>query len=439
MPAYKDKERKTWYAQFRVSDGNGNYTTIKKRGFKTKKEALAYESDFGDHYSPSSFLKISEMVETYLADCENHLRPKTMYNKRRYFRLYILPYFGNLRMKDMIPIRVLNWENELLNKNVSPTLVELSFIQLSSVFNFYVKYHGLKSNPAKLAGCIVSAPQTKYNFWTLDEFHKFLAWDPDHGLLTLCIKILYYTGMRIGELKALNLSDIDFTEGTISISKTFSAVDGRVYINPPKTDSGNRTILIPPFLLKEIKKYVDSVYLMSDTLLFPVYESSIRSLLNKASDSLGLPHIRIHDLRHSNASLLVYLGYSPLMIKERLGHKNIKVTLDTYAQMYRAEEVEVVNELDILEVNMEKNLVTYPFYYTFKDDGGMVSIPDFPAISPFKASSLEEACELVSRLIKKEMEFLFSSGKAIPDSSTMFPVHPPKDTVTLYESFVLPS
>lgn len=439
MPAYKDKIRKTWYAQFRVSDGNGNYTTIKKRGFKTKKEALAYEADFGDHYSPSSFLKISEMVETYLNDCENHLRPKTMYNKRRYFRLYILPYFGNLRMKDMIPVRVLNWENELLKKNVSPTLVELSFIQLSSVFNFYMKYHGLKSNPAKLAGCIVSAPQKKYNFWTLDEFHKFLDWNPDKGILTLCIKILYYTGMRIGELKALTLSDIDFSENTISISKTFSTVDGNVYINPPKTDSGNRTILIPPFLMKQVKDYVDSIYLMPDTLLFPVYESSIRNLLNKASNVLGLPHIRIHDLRHSNASLLVYLGYSPLMIKERLGHKNIKVTLDTYAQMYRAEEIEVVNELDILEVNMEKNLITYPFFYAFNCTGGLVSIPDFPSIASFEASSLEEAKKTGTELVEKELKTLFSSGHPIPDSSTVFPAHPAKDTVILYCSFILPS
>lgn len=439
MPAYKDKIRKTWYAQFRVSDGNGNYTTIKKRGFKTKKEALAYEADFGDHYSPSSFLKISEMVETYLNDCENHLRPKTMYNKRRYFRLYILPYFGNLRMKDMIPVRVLNWENELLKKNVSPTLVELSFIQLSSVFNFYMKYHGLKSNPAKLAGCIVSAPQKKYNFWTLDEFHKFLDWNPDKGILTLCIKILYYTGMRIGELKALTLSDIDFSENTISISKTFSTVDGNVYINPPKTDSGNRTILIPPFLMKQVKDYVDSIYLMPDTLLFPVYESSIRNLLNKASNVLGLPHIRIHDLRHSNASLLVYLGYSPLMIKERLGHKNIKVTLDTYAQMYRAEEIEVVNELDILEVNMEKNLITYPFFYAFNCTGGLVSIPDFPSIASFEASSLEEAKKTGTELVGKELKTLFSSGQSIPDSSTIFPAHPAKNTVILYCSFILPS
>lgn len=439
MPAYKDKVRKTWYAQFRVSDGNGNYTTIKKRGFKTKKEALAYEADFGDHYSPSSFLKISEMVETYLIDCENHLRPKTMYNKRRYFRLYILPYFGNLRMKDMIPVRVLNWENELLKKNVSPTLVELSFIQLSSVFNFYMKYHGLKSNPAKLAGCIVSAPRKKYNFWTLDEFHKFLDWNPDKGILTLCIKILYYTGMRIGELKALTLSDIDFSENSISISKTFSTVDGKVYINPPKTDSGNRTILIPPFLMKQIKDYVDSIYLMPDTLLFPVYESSIRNLLNKASNVLGLPHIRIHDLRHSNASLLVYLGYSPLMIKERLGHKNIKVTLDTYAQMYRAEEIEVVNELDILEVNMEKNLITYPFFYAFNCIGGLVSIPDFPSIASFEASSLEEAKKTGTELVGKELKTLFSSGQSIPDSYTIFPAHPAKNTVILYCSFILPS
>lgn len=417
MAAYKDPIRKTWYVQFRVSIGNKQYKTIKKRGFRTKKEALLYESQYNQMVPLFALNKLSEAYDIYYEYCVDRLRIRTLYLKRRTFTNYILPYLGNICIKDITPLVILNWQKHLIAENTAFSNIRSSLFQLSALFNFGIKFYDLQTNPVQNAGSLISYNSHKFNFWTISEFHKFQKWNKLSPLTILVIEILYFTGLRWGELKALTAADFDFSKGTLSVTKSFSYCNKQHFILPPKTESGKRIITIPPFLMEKIKKYIDSLFIEKDTFIFPLESHTIRRALDKAAKELNLPRIRIHDLRHSHASLLVYLGFSPVMIKNRLGHKNIKITMDVYTQMYIEEEKEIVSKLNILEENMEKSLWLCPVQYRKQDNSLVITFPLFPSIPSFIVNSVEDAIIKSNALLPPYIYDLINRGENLPSVS----------------------
>ena len=147
--------------------------------------------------------------------------------------------------------------------------------------------------------------------------------------------LLYWTGMRIGELLALTYKDIDLDKRTIFISKSYQRIDGRDIITPPKTPKSKRNITIPPFLAEELKEYTSRLYgIMEDERMFRFTKSYMEHEIIKGIQKSGVKRIRLHDLRHSHASMLVEMGFTPLAIAERLGHEKIETTLNTYSHLY---------------------------------------------------------------------------------------------------------
>ena len=149
--------------------------------------------------------------------------------------------------------------------------------------------------------------------------------------------------MRKGELLALTLSDINFSHKTITINKTLAYVGG-VYVNqPPKTQKSNRVIDVPDFLLSEIRTYISKLYKPEpDQRLF----CHSRVWLG----TIELKPIRVHDLRHSHASMLIDLGANPLMIAERLGHEDVKMTMNTYSHLFKSHQKEIIEKLEKIKL-----------------------------------------------------------------------------------------
>ena len=223
-------------------------------------------------------------------------------------------------------------------------------IALSAVFNFAVKYYKLPSNPARIAGSMGSTKTPTMNFWTLSQFKAFQGTLPEGDLYAVAFSLLFYTGIRKGELLALTPADFDLKAGILTISKTYQRIKRQDVIQPPKTEKGFRKIALPPFIVDMMKDCFCRLNnpVKNQRVFDSITMTALLRALNKGAKAAGLPHIRVHDLRHSHASLLIEQGFSPLVIKERLGHESIETTLNTYSHLYPTKQSEIAEKLQAL-------------------------------------------------------------------------------------------
>lgn len=153
--------------------------------------------------------------------------------------------------------------------------------------------------------------------------------------------------MRVGELCALTPVDVDFENATISISKTFQRINGRDVIGTPKTAKSNRKVTIPQTLVNVLKEYMDKCYEIQPTdRLFPYTKIFLNHEMLRGCKKSGVKKIRVHNLRHSHASLLIDMGCQPLLIADRLGHEKIQTTLNTYSHLYPNKQAEIALQLE---------------------------------------------------------------------------------------------
>ena len=158
---------------------------------------------------------------------------------------------------------------------------------------------------------------------------------------------LYYKGMREGEMLALTPADIDLDKKTISVTKSFQRLNGVDVVTSPKTAKSVRTVTIPEKLCSCLSEYMDKCYGLQDTdRLFPYTKHYLYHEMTKATKAAGVKKIRVHDIRHSHASLLIEMGFSPLLIAERLGHEKVQTTLEIYSHLYPNKQNEVADKLD---------------------------------------------------------------------------------------------
>ena len=348
IPAYKDTTTNTWYCKFYYSDWTGTKKQKKKRGFKTKKEALNFEIEFIKQQTDNNDMTLNSLVDLYFNDMKHRLKLNTMNTKRIIFDTRILPFFKDMPLTAIKPTNIRSWQNELLSQGLSETYLKAVNTQLVALFNYAIKYYGLKNNPCHKAGTIGKKKSNNIDFWTLEEYKRFISY-VDEPLCKLAFNVLYYTGIRQGELFALTVNDIDLINNTISINKSLQRIEKNDIITEPKTPKSNRVIAIPQALANELKQYIATSYSLDvQERMFYFTKTYLRYNLLKYCNISNVKKIRVHDLRHSHASLLIELGFSPLLISERLGHENIETTLNTYSHLYPNKQTEVAEKLNNL-------------------------------------------------------------------------------------------
>ncbi|MBR6902609.1 MAG: site-specific integrase [Clostridia bacterium] len=355
MPAYKNEQRGTWYCKFYYEDWQGKRKQKKKEGFKTQREAKAYEREFLSKTTADCSMTFGSLVELYLEDCRSRLKPTTLYNKETMINTKLLPYLKDIPLSDFDAAKIRHWQNELIayrdekGKPYSETYLKTVNNQLSAIFNYAQKYYKLPENPVRVCGSIGKHNADSMQFWTLQEFKRFISVLEDAPLQKIIFSLLFWTGMRSGELLALTLTDFDLDAKTVQISKNFAQLDGKDLILTPKTSKSKRTITLPDFLCNMLREYTAKLYdYRPPERLFPVNKHYINYEMQKACMAAGVKKIRVHDLRHSHASLLIEQGFSPLLISERLGHENIQTTLQTYSHLYPNKHSLVAEKLDEL-------------------------------------------------------------------------------------------
>ena len=347
MRAEKDKKTGKWLIQYRYTDWQGKRRKSTKRGFATKREAEEWLRNFLITQNADFDMKFEEFWKMYCADMETRLREHTMRTKKYIVELKILPYFGKKRVNDITAADIRQWQNELIKKGYSPTYLKTINNQLSAIFNYAVQYYDLKSNPCAKAGSMGKSKAEEMDFWTGEAFKKFIDSVMNKRLSYMAFMTLYWTGMRLGELLALTPKDVDLEKRTISITKSYQRLGKKDVITPPKTPKSKRVITIPEFLAADIKDYMDSLYdLQEEDRLFPITKYYLEHEMQRGIKESGVKRIRLHDLRHSHASLLIELGFSPLEIANRLGHEKVETTLNTYAHLYQNKQAKLADRLD---------------------------------------------------------------------------------------------
>lgn len=347
MKAEKDKKTGKWLIQYRYTDWQGKRRKSTKRGFATKREAEEWLRNFFITQKADFDMKFEDFWKMYCADMETRLREHTMRTKKYIVELKIFPYFGNKRVNDITAADIRQWQNELIKMGYSPTYLKTINNQLSAIFNYAVRYYDLKSNPCAKAGSMGKSKAEEMDFWTGEEFRKFIDSVMNKRLSYMAFMTLYWTGMRLGELLALNPNDVDLEKRTISITKSYQRFGKKDVITPPKTPKSKRVITIPEFLAADIKDYMDSLYdLQENDRLFPITKYYLEHEMQRGIKESGVKRIRVHDLRHSHASMLIELGFSPLEIANRLGHEKVETTLNTYAHLYPNKQTKLAERLD---------------------------------------------------------------------------------------------
>ena len=305
--AYKEKDTKKWTAQWFETNAKGEKKKRRKRGFSTKKEALEYERQKKLNSSRSMDMKLSEFMEVYFEDKQN----------------------------------------EMQTKGFSESYLRMIQNQLTSLFTHASRIYDLHTNPCKKVKRMGNSDSRSLDFWTTEEYQQFIQTIEPGTRYYLIFEILFWTGCRIGELLALTPADINFERNQISITKTYYRTERKDVITEPKTKQSVRTIEIPEFLKQEIKQFIEGHYGMPENeRLFPIVQEAVQHKMKQNMVKAGVKKIRVHDLRHSHVAYLINKGIEPILIKERLGHKDIRITLNTYGHLYPNQQRRIADLLD---------------------------------------------------------------------------------------------
>lgn len=347
MSVYKDRERNTYYFVTRI-----NGKQVKRRGFKSKKEALLAEAKLEDE-------GLAEEVETFEFVANEYLewyrkrRKESSYTKiESIVRIHLIPFFGP---KELIKIKqrdIIKFQDKLIDSNAAASHVKKIHTTLSAIFKFAIKNEYTKENPAQIVGNVDLKEEKHVNYWTLDEFKAFIK-HVDDDLYNALFMVLYYSGMRKGELLALTWADIDFQNNIINVDKT----EYNRKVTTTKTAASTRKILMPKFIMDQLNKLKlkqSVVYQREPKLTYVVFGEFHESISTTTLDrkyekyvkEAEVKKIRLHDFRHSHASYLINKGAVISMIASRLGHSDVSTTLNTYSHLYPTTEKDAVMDME---------------------------------------------------------------------------------------------
>jgi integrase len=343
----------TWRVIYRFTDWQGERKQTSKRGFATKRDALAWEREQILKTDSALDMTFASFVELYSGDKKTRLKLNTWLTKEHIINTKILPYFGNMRINEIGAKDIIRWQNAMMEgkgvdgKAYSATYIKTMHNQVSAIFNHAVRYYDLKGNPAAKAGSVGKKEAKEMLFWTKDEYMKFADAMMDKPISYYAFEILYWCGLRLGELLALTASDFDPNRGTVSVNKSYQRLNGEDVITDPKTAKSNRVVKMPGFLCEEVREYLKTLYgLEPGARVFPISKSYLHHEMDRGSKAAEVKRIRVHDLRHSHVSLLIEMGFSAVAIADRVGHESIDITY-RYAHLFPSRQTEIADKLDI--------------------------------------------------------------------------------------------
>jgi integrase len=371
-----------WRYVVDVSLPGGPRKQAQKRGFATKKAAqaaltkLLEEVRTQTYVAPTKQTLAGFIEETWLPAIEATIRPSTYDSYRRNLKLHVCAMpIGHVQLQELVPPMLNVLYAQLLagdeaHRKLAARSVSYVHVILHRVFRDAMKWNLLMRNPADAADPPRSRPNESgaMRTWTAAELGTFLQAEPNDRLQALWW-LLASTGMRRGEAVGLRWEDVDTDGATLSINRTLVTTDARRAGDPgmawstPKTAKGRRSVALDATTVTILKGHkarqaeerlaIGAGY-QDEGLVFalpdgsPIHPKTVSYYFDRRVKRLGVPRIRLHDLRHTHATLALQAGVHPKVVQERLGHANIGITLDTYSHVTPAMQSEAAERVAAL-------------------------------------------------------------------------------------------
>lgn len=322
------------------------------KSWRTKKEAKqAADAFLLTATRQATGLTMDELFARFIEDAERRLKPYTVYTYRTTYEAIYKKHFGDMVVAEITPAHITAWQGELMRERLANSTMKTYQTLLRMIFNYAVRNDIIITSPFRArAVSNKSARKPIVEYWTPDEFARFIDKVDDSQMRTF-FELLYWSGLRIGEVMALTIADIDFVSGTLTVNKTYNSA--LKVITSPKTNNSYREVLLSAELLKSLKSLVNDLY-TNDTCepssyLFyldkPYSVMKYRFAMMKATRSSGVKRIRIHALRHSHVSLLINMGFTPFEIAKRMGH-SVSMVQDVYGHWFKDSQRNMVDRLN---------------------------------------------------------------------------------------------
>ena len=344
-----------------------------KGGYRTKRDALAALNEAHGALHRGLYVEPSKLsIKTFLHDhwlpaIEAGLRKSTFEGYRSAIRSHVLPRLGEMRIQALTPDQLNAFYGDLLREGrcdgkggLSPKTVHNVHVMLHKALHDAVRWNYLPRNVAEFADPPRQTSSGKaMRTWTPDELRGFLNFvtdDPLHAAWVLAAN----TGMRRGEVLGLRWQDMDFDRRRLAIRQTIISIDYRVEISEPKTARGRRSVALDTgtvtalrahratqnqqkLMLGEAYQDLGLVFCREDGS--PVHPDRFTQMFDKHVKDSGLPRIRLHDLRHTHATLALAAGIHPKVVSERLGHSTVAFTMDVYSHAIPSMEAEAAETI----------------------------------------------------------------------------------------------
>lgn len=366
MAVYKNKKAtkdgRQYFFRIKYKDIFGEYHDYSSSKFKTRKEAVDEEARYrikiDNQEAFVSNITVKQAYEEYILEKSQKVKKQTIHKDEILFRylkpiedkkvnsIDVLMYKKFIKTIDKLDCSI-NYKNKILGLFIQIINYSKEYYNTSnSIISFIKKYENKNEIKKEML------------FFTYDEYQQLDSVIDNHQFHTF-FETLYFMGLRQGECQALTWKDIDFEKGTVSITKTLTTkIKGEKYtISSPKTKSSIRTLPLTQNLIEDLKTLKNEAMIFNDYSdnwfvfgkhIFPLPETTIQKAKNKYCKLAGVKQIRVHDFRHSCASLLINKGASVTLVSKWLGHSNVYITLNTYTHMFKNELIELTNILNNL-------------------------------------------------------------------------------------------
>lgn len=315
-------------------------------------------------------MRFKDLCDVYFkVYAPNRLKPITVYNYQNMIKYHFIEYFGNKRLKDITSGVITDFFNKHKTTDKDGNKKSLTYPNakklytiLQSVFTFAVSQNFIKESPCRNIILLSnkSDNETNRKYLTEEELARFLKLFEGYSSFNTIIKVLLCTGMRSGECLGLKWDDVDFKNNMIHITHTLSDVGGKHFLTAPKTKGSNRYIYMNSTvceLLKEHRKHQKELQLALTDFEHPemVFTSATgnykdRSCLNTSFKrylkNTEFDFLTLHALRHCNATLLLNNGVDLKVVSEHLGHSDIGVTANIYADVLASTRIKTAQIIE---------------------------------------------------------------------------------------------
>jgi integrase len=347
-----------YYFSVRYMDKDGKSIQKKEQNsiWKTKKEALLAEKRFlektGNPQEQYNRIKYKDLYKEYIENKARLIKKRSLMTYQEAHNYHILKYFGNVVVEDITSNDIRKWQRTLLNTDYSNPYLKNIQVNFRAVLSWGVKHDYIEKNPFKIDYVKRSEVKKEMNFFTPEEYIKFRS-VIDDPIYELVFDVLYWTGLRKGELLALTFEDIDFDNRQLIIRKTYDYRNHET--TSPKCRSSYRNVMMTAQLFDSLQKHVNECKKIAGfkTSLFvfgfdkPLSTTTLERHKNLYCKISQVKQIRIHDFRHSHVALLINNDISDYDISKRLGHSRDMVN-NTYGHWFKKNQLKLIEKLDDL-------------------------------------------------------------------------------------------